>query len=143
MDILRAKEEVGSVVSSNWIDSLVFDHTATTFKKLLHIVKVRIIKILLLELMSNDKRRILVRALHCEGKLGGSSPVLKGIKDFLERINKFTLSTVGSTVAHNSSPLPKVLFCNKESSKLLKHLSIWITISLRVWHSSLVILIPL
>ena len=53
MDILAAEEEVGSVVSSNWIDSLVFDHTTTTFKELLHVVKVTLIEILLLELMGD------------------------------------------------------------------------------------------
>ncbi len=58
MDILRAEEEVGSMVSSNRIDSLVLDHTATTFEKLLHIVKVTLVKVLLLELMSDDERGI-------------------------------------------------------------------------------------
>ena len=98
MDILAAEEEVGSVVSSNWIDSLVFNHTTTAFKKLLHIVKVTLVEVLLLELVSDDERRTLVRALHCEGKRGGSGSILKGTKDFLERINKSTLSTVGSTI---------------------------------------------
>ena len=69
MDILAAEEEVSSVVSSNWIDSLVFNHTATTFKKLLHVVKVTLVEVLLLELVSDDERRTLVRALHREGKL--------------------------------------------------------------------------
>ena len=99
MDILAAKEEVGSVVSSNWINSLVFDHTATTFKKLFHIVKVTITEVLLLELVGDDERRILVRALHRQSKLRGSGSILKGIKDLLERIDKFALSAVGSTIA--------------------------------------------
>ena len=55
MDILAAEEEVGSVVSSNWIDSLMFNHTATTFKKLLHVVKVTFVEVLLLELVSDDE----------------------------------------------------------------------------------------
>ena len=130
MDILGAEKEVGSMVSSNRINSLVLDHTATTFKKLLHIVKVTLAEVLLLELMSDDERRTLVRALHCHGKLRGTGSVLKGIKNFLERTNKFTLSTVGSTIAQNSSPLPKVFFCNKESCKLLKHASVRIAFSI-------------
>ena len=99
MDILTTEKEVCSVVSSNWIDSFVFDHTATTFKKLLHVVKVTLTKVLFLELMSDDERRTLVRALHRQSKLGGSGPVLKGIKDLPERIDKFALSAVGSTIA--------------------------------------------
>ena len=99
MDILATEEEVGSNVRRNWVTALMFNHTTATFKKLLHIIKVILIEVLLLKLVSNDQSWTLLRALHREGKLRGSGSILNGIKDFLERINKSTLPTVGSTIA--------------------------------------------
>lgn len=140
MDILGAEEEVGSVVGSNRINSLVLDHTTTAFKKLLHVVKVALVEVLFLELVGNNERRTLIRVPHRQSKLGGSGPILECTEYFLERVDKFTLPTVGSTVAQDSSPFPVMFFCNKEPSKLLKHVSVRVTVSFRVWERSLIVL---
>ena len=109
MNILTTQEEVGTLISSDWVDSLMLDNSSIPFKKLLHVVDITGIKVALLKLIRDNERRVFVSLLHCQSKLRGSAPILKSLENLLKSIDELALSTVRSTIAKYSSTLSVML----------------------------------